>query len=888
MKRILCTLLVLSMLLSAMPAFAKDYLETYKYMDQIFRFDVGDFVTGSGDDAAAGGVDTEQEMINFLDFVGVWDNAEAKKNAHITQTEFSIIMSKLKLGSENALIDVYLANPDDTKVTYQDAYKQIITALGYWHMCERYDNPEDWVIFVADEIDLLVSIPNNMNEYITRAELAKIITKALNIDLSVIEYTSDGYRHEVAEGKTLLNSVHNLHDISGFVNAIYGLSVYSGNDCREGYIQINRRNIKTSGLDLDHYLGRMVRAYASYDELRNEYSVVYIDYDTDAKYLEINFADVADVTNDRIYYYDENGEEKELSISGLKNISENGKQLNSISEMSDFSDNEGKIILTSSEKYGDIDTAVIYKYTYAVLEYNDLLINQIGFRNYQKYNETDTFVTVDENAVKKVTLNGEAIELSALPAGVTARLFKNEQTGYMEIIATNETLIGQVTSIDGDMYAIDDNWYRISKDFKKVLSDTTIPASKQLKPLELGLSTTFYVLDGVIIAYAKANEYKYGFLKSATQERSGIDPDLTLKIFSQDGEWLELKVTKPIELDGEKNVEKSEFYEFLRNDATKEGRTYENSTIENLVRFKANGDVLVALDTVNESRFETSSDEDLDYNRYNTYDANWTKGYLDVGYPYLMTESTLYFAIPKDRNEEDLYSMATLAGVTDIAGAGTMDSYFYNTDEMCIVGAVLIDGTINEIKGNADSGGANYYITKVMSAVIDAENEEFGYKVEAEKLSSGVTIGIAYKTTPSSFYVSKDVFEKNPLHVGDYASVNTSGGKATSWTIRLPGGRVPTECSFYNTQRDGIYEAVGRIKALDASIDRVVVDVGELYNSNGDRVTQLHPVLCRSKLIINPDTNKLESTTLSSFHVGDMVWVRPQYGNTVIIKNVFN
>ena len=895
MKRILCTLLVLSMLLSAMPAFAKDYLETYKYMDQIFRFDVGDFVTGSGDDAAAGGVDTEQEMINFLDFVGVWDNAEAKKNAHITQTEFSIIMSKLKLGSENALIDVYLANPDDTKVTYQDAYKQIITALGYYHICERYDNPEDWIIFVADEIDLLVSVPNNMNEYITRAELAKIITKALNIDLSVIEYTSDGHRYNVAEGKTLLNSVHNLHDISGFVNAIYGLSVYSGNDCREGYIQINRRNIKTSGLDLDHYLGRMVRAYASYDELRNEYSVVYIDYDTDAKYLEINFADIADVTNDRIYYYDENGEEKELSISGLKNISENGKQLNSISEMSDFAENEGKIILTSSEKYGDIDTAVIYKYIYALVEYNDTLINRIGFKNYQKYNGTDTFVTVDENAVKKVTLNGEAIELSALPAGVTARLFKNEQTGYMEIIATNEKLVGQVTSIDGDMYAIDDNWYRISKDFKKVLSDTTIPASKQLKPLELGLSTTFYVLDGVIIAYAKASEYKYGYLKSVTQTRSAIDPDITLRIFSQDGEWIDLKVTKPIEFDGEKNVEKADVYNAIATESREAERTVETKIIGNLIRYKASGDMLTGLDTVNESRFETNTDDDLDYNRFNTLDGNWTNDWLDLSYPYMITENTVLFAIPKESDNEDLYSMTNNTAISGIAGQeGTMPSHFFNTNELCEVGVVLIEGTINDIKGNQSSGsGSDYYVKRVMNAVIDADNQEFGYKIVAEKLSTGTALGVAYAPAPGSFYVTKQMFDKNPIAVGDFINATVSGGKASSYNITLPGGLVPEEVSYKTTSTTG-FVATGYLAAFDAATDRAVLLIEDengdaLVNENNNKIEKRHPIVCRAKIIINPDKKEMISTTLSGFHVGDKVYTRVGYGRAAyIVKNVFD
>ena len=892
MKRILCTLLVLTMLLSAMPAFAKDYLETYKYMDQIFRFDVGDFVTGSGDDAASGGVDADQATIDFLDFLGIWDDASLKPNSHVTKTEFSIIMANLKLGKDNPLEDVYLINTDDTKVTYKEAYKQIITTLGYYYKCEQHSNPEDWILFVADEIDLLVSTPNNMDEYITRAELAKIVTKALNIDLSVVEYTDYGYNYTVSEGETLLNTVHNLVDVSGFVNAVYGVSVYGGNDCREGFFQINRRNIKTSGLELNHYLGRVVKAYATYDELRDEYSIAYIDYETEIEYLEINFADITEISNDTIYYLDENGADCEIAVNNLNIIAENGRVLNSLDEMSSFTQNEGKIILTSSEKYGDMDTAVIYTYTYAIIEYNDMLEHKIGLKNGQKYNGQN-FIPFDEKAVMNISLDGEKIDITTLPTGIAMRFFKNELTGYIEIIASTKTLIGEVTSYDGEYYGINEELYRPSKNMLKLIeehaSDSSIPASQKVKELDLGLSTTFYVIDGLIVGYASANEYKYGYLKTVSQARTGIDPDITLKIFSQDGEWLELKITKPIELDGEKNVEKSEVYTFLRNDATKEGRNYGNSAVGNLVRFKASGDMLVALDTVIESRFETDTDEDLTFNTYNTYDTNWTEGYLDIGYPYLMTAQTIYFAIPKDRNEEDLYSMTSVTGIKDIAGSqGTMDSYFFNTNELCIVGAVLIDGTINEIKGNADSGGATYYITKIMNAVIDADNEEYGYKVEAEKLSSDVTVGIAYKTTKSSFYVSKDLFERNPLNVGDLVAVNTSGGKATSWTVRLPGGRVPTETFFNNPQRDGIYEAVGHIKALDASIDRVVVDIGELYNSSGDLITQYHPVLCRSKLVINPDTNKLESTTLSSFHVGDMVWVRPQYGNTIIVKNVFD
>ena len=898
MKRILCTLLVLTMLLSAMPAFAKDYLETYKYMDQIFRFDVGDFVTGSGDDAASGGVDADQATIDFLDFLGIWDDASLKPNSHVTKTEFSIIMANLKLGKDNPLEDVYLINPDDTKVTYKEAYKQIITTLGYYYKCEQHSNPDDWILFVADEIDLLVSTPNNMEEYITRAELAKIVTKALNIDLSVVEYTDYGYNYTVSEGETLLNTVHNLVDVSGFVNAVYGVSVYGGNDCREGFIQIDRRNIKTSGLDLNHYLGRRVKAYASYDELRDEYSIVHIDFEEDVPYVEVDFSAISDIENGNVYYIGENGEDIEVNASNLKNISENGMLLNSISEMSNFKSNEGKVIFTASEKYGDIDTAVIYRYNYGIVEYNDTLEHRIGLKNGQLYNGQN-YITVDEKAVMNITLNGEKIEINALPANVAIRFFKNEATGYMEIVATNQKLIGEITSKDDDLYAIGETWYRISKDLKHLIAehetDSSLPASKKVKPLDLGLSTTFYVIDGVIVGYVNANEYKYGYLKSATQARTGIDPDLTLRIFTQDGEWVDLKVTKPVEFEGQKNVEKADLYAAIANEAAEEVRTVQTKIIGNLIRFKASGDMLTALDSVNESRFETSTDEDLTYNRFNTYDGNWTNDWLAMGYPYIITEKTILFAIPREADNEDLYSMSNNTAIQGIAGddSGSMPSHFFNTNELCEVGVVLIEGSINEIKGNQSSGGSNFYVTQIMSAVIDADKQEYGYKVVGEKLSSTVALGVPHNTVPGSFYVSKDIFEKNPIAVGDFISATVSGGKASSWSVILPDGRVPEEISYTTVSTTG-FRGTGYLAAFDASTDRAVIlfedaDGNALVNSSGNAIEKRHPVVCRSKLIINPDKNELISTTLSGFHVGDRVAVSVNYGRAAyIIKNVFD
>ena len=323
MKKLICLILALVITMSSLGVFAREYLPFYGDMEGVFRFDVGEFLAGSSDGDTT--LTPDMQKIKFLEGLGIWDDASKDENELVTLTEFSIIMSRLRLGSKNALESVYKHNETDEKATYKNAYAYLIEALGYIHMCKEFNDTDESLLIVASQIGLLDEKPESINAYITRGSLARLITKALTIDMCVIEYTYDGYKYNVAEGKNLLNSVHGIYEINGFVNAVEGIAVFGGEEIREGCIQIDRRNVYANGLDLDEFLGARVKAYATLDEVKNLYNIIGIDYADEHKSLEIDFENIVSITSGKVIYTDDKGEEAEIYTDALKNVIENGK-----------------------------------------------------------------------------------------------------------------------------------------------------------------------------------------------------------------------------------------------------------------------------------------------------------------------------------------------------------------------------------------------------------------------------------------------------------------------------------------------------------------------------------------------------------------------------------
>ena len=121
-------------------------------------------------------------------------------------------------------------------------------------------------------------------------------------------------------------------------------------------------------------------------------------------------------------YNDKEGIEKDISISGLNYIIENGVSLKSIDDICDYKNNIGKVILTSSGKNKDIDTVIIYKYNYYVVSYNNSFENELGIKFGMKFNGNDKIGFEQYKITNIYNSNGEKINLDEIETNDAIRI----------------------------------------------------------------------------------------------------------------------------------------------------------------------------------------------------------------------------------------------------------------------------------------------------------------------------------------------------------------------------------------------------------------------------------------------------------------------------------
>ncbi|MBQ6795100.1 MAG: S-layer homology domain-containing protein [Clostridia bacterium] len=109
----------------------------------------------------------------------------------------------------------------EEKVTYHQFVKMLVCALGYEPMAEANGSWAGWgYIFTGAKIGLTKGISATTDEYITRETAARLIFKALTIDLmEELEAPSDtnGKTHTIAKDKCILTEYLGYQKVEGFV-----------------------------------------------------------------------------------------------------------------------------------------------------------------------------------------------------------------------------------------------------------------------------------------------------------------------------------------------------------------------------------------------------------------------------------------------------------------------------------------------------------------------------------------------------------------------------------------------------------------------------------------------------------------------------------------------
>ena len=547
-KKAICLTIVFVIMLSSLEVFAEtQYFNPYEYMDSVFQFDVGEFVENKSQGSGESNENSEYEKyVSLLNAFGIWDNSEKSNNSLLVKSEFYIMVARARLGTSNALENVYIKEGNTDLVTYSEVLKYLLEGLGYYYRCGEYGYTDESLLIVSSQIKLIggdIQV-SDISDSITRGEFAKILLRALHTDLCEKKHEYSGYSYVVAENKNLLNTIHGIYDVSGFVNAVPGIAVYGNGDVRENYFEIDRVEIFSGDVNTRDYFGKQVTAYAKKDSVTGIYNLIYITENEEFSTLEIDFSDITDLNASYLKYVDSTETEKEINVSYLKNVIQNGDKLAKITDMAPFASSNGKLVLTSSQEDNTYDTAIIWKYTYFQVQSNSKINNRIYIGRNLKYNNLP-YVDMDDKNTIIVYIDDIKSDWQTIPIGASVRMVRSSDGKYTELYAyTKASVTGTVNETDGNIVKIGNKQYEISQDLLAYMelckSDNTITGDDRIESISVGSTGTFYIFKNYIIGFSYGADYSYAFLRSVKLDKTSIDPGL-LRIMN--GRFILLRIS---------------------------------------------------------------------------------------------------------------------------------------------------------------------------------------------------------------------------------------------------------------------------------------------------------------------------------------------------------
>ena len=865
-KKALCLAIVFVIMLSSLEVFAETkYFDPYEYMDSVFQFDVGEFVENKsqGNDTISQNSEYE-EYVSQLNAFGIWDNSEKSHNSLLVKSEFYIMVARARLGTSNALENVYVKEANTDLVTYSDVLKYLLEGLGYYYRCGEYGYTDESLLVVSSQIKLIggdIQV-SDINDSITRGEFAKILLRALHTDLCEKKFVYDGYSYVITENKNLLNTIHGIYDVSGFVNAVPGVAVYGNGEVRENYFEINRVEIFSGDVNTRDYFGKQITAYAKQDSVTGIYNLIYISENDEFSSLEIDFSDITELDRNYLKYVDDTETEQEVNITYLKNIIQNGDKLAKITDMSPFASSNGKLILTSSKEDNTYDTAIIWKYTYFQVQSNSRINNRIYIGRNLKYNNLP-YVDIDEKNTVIVYIDDIKSDWQTIPIGASVRMVRSSDGKYTELYAyTKSSVTGTVSEADGNFVKIGNKQYEISQDLIAYMElckrEDTITGEYRLESIPVGSAGTFYIFKNYIIGFSYGADYSYAFLRSVKLDKTSIDPGASLRIFTQDNEWQIYPLKDKLILDGRSGVKSNDVVDLIKANP---------EIVNDLIRYQINAEnEIIALDTIVNSSYEVndSSRIKLDYSFNGKLD--WTKSYLGSGVKYRIEEQSMWFKIPEDLSDEDLYQVVYTGSIPTNTPV-KLDLYSVNEFYISKVG-IAPAGVSGVPTGNLTF----VYIEKIINIVLDPESGKLGYKIlcsEFKNLRSRANGTIRERT----FTVPESTLKSMDLRVGDFIKLTENATALEGGQTILRDAKVPLTDEVIDTASNS-YMGVGTITKIDYANAYILIEC----KVNGE--TKEIVSIPRAKGHINTKTHTVENLEISDLNVGDRICFFDLSGNT--------
>ncbi|MBR3934760.1 MAG: hypothetical protein IKJ68_12755 [Clostridia bacterium] len=494
------------------------------------------------------------------------DYPQHTPDAHVTRGEFSMMLTGIMGATDlkntyTCFTDVPYDNPSaesvafltdlgvisrgelfypDSPILYPQAVKMAVALAGYSVKAQAQGGYPAGYIAIGNSIGLAKGL-SLTDEKLTYADVTILLSNLLEADIFRQVVFGDKIEYEEGNGHTFLSYYHKIHTSEGIVNA----TAYSGlTDANaalgENRIQIGNSVYVTEGNSYADYLGHNVKVY--YKENGNKNEVVYI-AKTNENILTLNSCDVEKFSDFTLSTYSEDKEEKyNISRSYVYIKNSKHKSITDKDQTPYFTLDSAIITLIDNNMDKNYDVVSVKEYKYSYIGSIDTERETISDQN-TKDNFLNLGLSDCEYKIYDVTDKGfEEITLSDLSKDSFIAYTISEDKLLCNIYVINKYIDGTLSELtDSREIYVDDVEYKTSNYYNTYSTYITI-----------GSKARFYIgIDGKI-AYAiplSSSPYKYGWVVDAGTN-GGLDSNVKIKIFSQDGKMITPAVSDRVRLNG--------------------------------------------------------------------------------------------------------------------------------------------------------------------------------------------------------------------------------------------------------------------------------------------------------------------------------------------------
>ena len=527
-----------------------------------------------------------------------------------------------------------LFNPE-SPVLFEHAQKMLVLALGYSIPANNKGGWSAGYGAVANNLQLSKGANVSYGAALNGYNAACMILNMLKSPAFVQTVYGPEERYEADRDSVYMSETLDIYEAEGIVTA-NTLTDLKGGTANEFTVKVDGVKYYVGNSSAGLYLGQCIEFYYRKAETDTIATILYASPDMrNNEIIELDARDInksATTAKKIAYFVDDENEETDLESDA--EVIYNGKRLFGFNK-ENLTPEVGSLTIIDNDANGKADVIIVRNYTVSIVHAADADLGAIYmklgganviFEDFEAYSlskdgKVCTVSDITEWDIASVAVNGDIAEIM---------LSSESVSGTISEIVKEE---GKVTEIK-----VDGEWYEVSSSFVE-----------KSATLDIGRSGVFFLASDGRVAAGKLStteKKNYAILLGAepAAKGSGFESNIIVQLFTQEGKTEIMKVAEKITVN-KKSVKRED----LKAKLDELGAQYELVTID------ANTDgELISLETpMDITGLENHQGYEEDHF---SLDRNFASvRFSGVFGGCWMTADTLFFSIPTDKTDTDLY-----------------------------------------------------------------------------------------------------------------------------------------------------------------------------------------------------------------------------------------